>query len=209
MPKIEGIEPSRHVKGRYLLHMEGGTLVKVTENEMVAFALYTGLELEPERLTALQEAAGVSNARALAAKLISHRPLSRKELLGRLEEKGISPNLAASAAHWLEELGMLNDREYAGMIVRHYSRRGYGRKKLEQELYHRGIDRTLWPAALEEATPAEDGIAAFLQTRLRNRDANDPKEIRRVTDALLRRGYSWGQIKEGLQTYGSRVEEWE
>lgn len=205
--RIDSLEESKHIKGRYLVHLSDGSLLKVTDNEVVSFHLCSGKELDEETLSALRTDAGRSNAKALAAKLIGHKPQSRKELLQRLKEKGIAENDAFFAVDWLEDLGVLDDGEYAAMVVRHYSRRGYGRKKLESELYRRGVPRDHWEAALLEASPAEEGIAAFLQTKLRGRDPSDPKEIKRVSDALMRRGYSWPQIKEGLRAYGSEVEE--
>ena len=38
--KLSRLEPSSHVKGRVLLHMEDGSLLKVTENEVLRFSLY-------------------------------------------------------------------------------------------------------------------------------------------------------------------------
>ncbi len=198
---VRAVEPSGHVKGRYLIHLDQGEVLKVTDMEVVAFGLYPGAELDGQTLSDLRQAAAVSNARALAARIISCRPLSRKELLQRLEEKGIAPGDGVAAADWLQELGILDDGAYAASVVRHYSRRGYGQKKLESELYRRGVPREYWEAALQEQSPEQEGIAAFLQNRFRNRDPRDPKEVRRASDALLRRGYSWAQVKEGLSAY--------
>ncbi len=205
--RIDALEESKHIKGRYLVHLSDQSLLKVTDVEVVTFHLYPGRELDEGTLADLREAADRSNARALATKLIGHRPQSRKELLQRMKEKGIAQRDAEAAADWLEELGVLDDGAYACTVVRHYSQRGYGQKKLEAELYRRGVGKEHWAAALSEAEPPENGISAFLQARLRGKNPNDPREIKRVSDALLRRGYSWNQIKEGLRAYGSQVEE--
>lgn len=205
--RIDSLAPSKHVKGRYILHLADQSILKVTENEVVAFSLYPGKELDGETLAELKEAAGESSAKGLAAEMIGRRPLSRKELLKKLGEKGVSPEDGETAADWLEELGALDDGEYAAAVVRYYSQRGYGRKKLESELFRRGVPREFWEAALLEAQPPEDGIDKFLRTKLRGRDPGDPREIKRVSDALLRRGYSWGEIKDGLRRYGAELED--
>ena len=205
--RIEALEESGHIRGRWLVHLSDGNLIRVTENEVVSFRLAVGMELEEDALSALQAAGAGSNARDLAAKLIGHRPQSRRELLDRLKKKGIAEQDALDAADWLEDLGALDDAAYACTVVRYYSQRGYGRKKLESELYRRGVPKDCWEDAMREAEPAEDGIARFLSSKLRGRDPNDPKEIKRVSDALLRRGYSWNEIRNGLLEYGSRIEE--
>ena len=205
--RIDSLAPSKHVKGRYILHLADQSILKVTENEVVSFSLYPGKELDGETMAALKEAAGESSAKGLAAEMIGRRPLSRKELLKKLGEKGVSPEDGETAADWLEELGALDDGEYAAAVVRYYSQRGYGRKKLENELYRRGVPKDFWEAALLEAQPPEDGIDKILRAKLRGRDPSDPKEIKRVSDALLWRGYSWGQIKDGLRRYGAELED--
>ena len=58
--------------------------------------------------------------------------------------------------------------------------------------------------ALEELPPEGGQIDRFLQNKLRGR-APDEKEKKRLTDALLRRGYGWGDVKAGWSRYGAEV----
>lgn len=204
--KIEALEESKHIRGRYLVHLSDQSILKVTENEIAAFHLSPGQELDEATMQSLKEAGTRSNAHSLAAKLISYRPQSRSELVQHMKEKGIAEEDAEEAADWLEELGALDDQAYACSIVRHYSQRDYGQKKIESELYRRGIDKQYWETAMKEAAPPQEGISRVLERKLQGKDPNDPKELRRVSDALLRRGYTWGQIQEGLRAYGSQVE---
>ena len=43
MRRIQRIQPSPHVQGRYLVFFEGEKLLKVTEDEMLRFSLCAGL----------------------------------------------------------------------------------------------------------------------------------------------------------------------
>ena len=207
MKTVQKLEPSRHVRGRFLVWFEGERdPLKVTDNEVVAFALSPGKTLEPEELARLKEAGGLSSAKALGARMLGERPLSRRELIRRLEEKGTAPENAQAAADWLEELGALNELEYARSIVRHYTTRGYGAQKLRQEFQRRGVPRELWDQALEEQSDPVDRVVSFLEKKLRGQ-TQDPKLLKRATDALLRRGFRWEEIKTGLARYGARIEE--
>jgi regulatory protein len=203
--KIERLEPSRHVKGRFLVHMENGDLIKVTEQEVVTFALAVGAELTSEKLDALREAGKQSSAKARAASMVGARPLSRKELTRRLEEKGEDPEHARQAVDWLEELGAVNDADYGRTVARHYSAKGYGPRKIQEELYRRGVPKELWEQAMEEAVSPEEGIDAYLSRKLRGEDLEDPKAIKRAADGLMRRGYRWEDIKAGLRRCGAEV----
>lgn len=207
MKTIEKLEPSRHVQGRFLVWFEGERdPVKVTENEVAAFSLYRGRTLETDELERLLNAGSASSARALGARMLGQRPLSRKELIKRMVDKGVPEADAESAADWLADIGALNELDYARSIVRHYDGRGYGEQKLRQELIRRGIAREHWDAAMAERGEAEDSVLRFLRTRLRGR-APDEKELKRTTDALMRRGFRWDEIKTGLARYGMEIEE--
>lgn len=207
MKIVQKLEPSRHVRGRFLVWFEGETdPLKVTENEVVTFALVPGRTLEEEDLGRLKEAGGLSSAKARGARMLGERPLSRRELTRRLMEKGESPEHAQAAVDWLEELGALNELEYARSIVRHYTARGYGAQKLRQEFQRRGVPREIWDQALEEQSDPVDRVVSFLEKKLRGQ-TQDPKLLKRATDALLRRGFRWEEIRAGLSRYGTEIEE--
>lgn len=207
MKKIEALEPSKHIQGRFLIRFEGEReLLKVTENEVASFSLYSGRELEEDELAALQKAGSLSSAKARGARMLGERPLSRKELVRRLTEKGETPENAEAAADWLADIGALDEAGYARSVVRHYSGRGYGVQRIRQELYRRGIPREFWEDAMEERSDPEERITAFLNQKMRGHE-NDPKQLKRAADALLRRGFRWEEIRTGLNRYGANIEE--
>lgn len=206
MMRVERIEASRHKKGRILVFLEDGACLKITEQELLDFGLRAGDDLDEEALGRLKEAAGVSNTRAAAADLIGKRAMSRRDLERKLQEKGASEAEARYAAEWLEAIGALNDAEYAAALVRHYGGMGYGPARVREKLYEKGVPRELWEEALEELPEDSGQVEAFLQGKLRGR-VPDEKEKRRLTNALLRRGFSWGQVKAAWRRLGEEVQE--
>lgn len=202
--RIDRIEASRHKKGRVLVFLEDGACLKITEQELLDFGLRSGDELSPALLAKLKEAAGVSNTKAAAADLIGKRAISRASLERKLREKGASQAEARYAGEWLEAIGALNDAEYAAILVRHYGQMGYGPRYVQEKLREKGVPRELWDGALEELPEAEEQIDRFLADKLRGRDP-DPREKKRLSDALLRRGYGWGDVKAGWSRYGAEI----
>lgn len=200
MPRIDRLEPSKHVKGRYLVFLDTGTLLKVGEQELLDFGLRPGLVLEGESFDRLVSSSQDSAAKARAARMIGARPLSKAELVKRLVSKGEGPAQAQKAADWLEDLGAVNDGEYAKTIVRHYDRMGYGPQKLREELFRRKVPKAYWEEALEEARPQEEVVADFLASKLRYREITE-KELQRQANALRRRGFGWEAIRAGLSRY--------
>jgi regulatory protein len=170
------------------------------------YSLYTGRLLDEAAFEALKKAAGLYAAKKRALRILGRRQMSRREIIGRLVDKGESLEVAEQTADWLTQIGALNDNEYAASIVRHYAQRGYGEKRIRDELYRRGIDRELWEEALGALPEAEDGAYAYLVSKLKGRplEEDDRKrlaEIKRLTDALCRRGFSWDNARDAVQRY--------
>lgn len=208
MPRIERVEPSKHIKGRYLVFLDTGTLLKVGEQELLDFGLRPGQTLEGEELNRLISSSQDTAAKARAAKMIGARPLSKKELVNRLVTKGEGAASAQRAADWLEDLGAVNDAEYAKTVVRHYDRMGYGPQKLRDELYRRKVPREYWEAAMEEARPQEEAVESFLAAKFRCREVTE-QELQRQANALRRRGFGWEAIRTGLSRYEAELSRWD
>ena len=204
--RIERLESSKHKRGRVLVFLEDGACLKITEQELLDFGLRAGDDLNEATLARLKEAAGVSNVKATAADIIGKRAMSRAALEKKLKEKGASEADARYAAEWLEAIGAINDADYAAMLARHYGEMGYGPARVREKLYEKGVPRELWDEALDQLPDNGEQIDRFLQSKLRGR-MPDEKEKKRLTDALLRRGYSWGDVKAAWNRLGSETRE--
>lgn len=204
---IQELKPSRHVEGRWLAVLEDGSILRVGEGEVVEFALYAGKELSEEETERLQDAAHRSGLKSKAIELLMRKPQSRKELGRKLREWEATDEEIEAICDRMEELGYLNEPEYAGRIVRHYAAKGFGERKIRDELYRRGVPRELWDEALEQIEEEDNAAAidAFLEKKLKG--SHDPKDVKRASDALARRGYRWPEISDALRRYGMEV--WE
>ena len=204
--RIEKIERSKHKQGRVLVHLEGGDLLRITEDELLHFDLYTGLDIDPETVVELKKRAARSETRLRAVNMISARPLSKKELQKRLRDKGAQDADAEAAADWLEDIGALDDLAYAKTIVRHYSANGYGEAKLRDELHRRGVPREHWDEALETAPDPAETIARVIVSKAKGKPLGE-KGRKKLSDLLLRRGFAWRDVKAALSALGEELPE--
>ena len=206
--RVERIERSKHKQERVLVYLEGGDLLRITESELLRFGLSIGLDIDDGTVVELQQSGTRSETRVRAANMISARPLSRRELVKRLREKGALESDAEAAADWLEEIGALNDADYASMLVRHYGGMGYGEAKIRDELYRRGVGRELWEDALAASPDAQETIARVIAQKTKGR-ALDEKGRKRLSDMLLRRGFAWRDVRAALAAYGENATEFD
>ena len=203
---IERIEASRHKKGRVLVFLEDGACLRITEQELLDFGLRSGDELDDKTLQKLKEAAGVSNVKATAADLLGKRASSRRDRERKLQDRGASETEARYAAEWMEAIGAINDADYAAVLARHCADLGYGPQRVREKLYEKGVPRELWDDALDTLPDSAGQIDAFLERKLRGR-VPDQREKKRLCDALLRRGFSWGDIRAAWSRLGAEITE--
>ncbi len=197
---ISKLSPSKRVEGRWLAFLEDGTILRLGESEVIDFALYAGKELTEAQVEQLLVSAHTSSLKEKTLELLSRKPQSRKELERKLQEWEASEEESISICTRMEELGYLNDAEYACRVVRHYSAKGCGVRKLRDELYRRGVPRELWDEALKHAEDPSDTVDAFVAKKLAGKTP-DRKELKKVSDALVRRGFSWSEISAALDRY--------
>lgn len=201
LEKIEALS-----EDKLLLHLEDGSKLRCGPQEMLDFRLRSGMELEERTLEGLREACAYWAVRRRAAALAAEKAMSAGELRRKLREKGASPEMAQKAADWLLDLGVLDERAYAAMVVRHYAAKGYGRKRLEAELYRRELPRELWEEALEEMPDAGAQLDALVRKRLGDATP-DRKEVGRLASSLMRRGYSWEEVRAAIARNRGEVPE--
>ena len=203
---IQELKPSQRIKGRWLAVLEDGSILRIGENQVVDFALYTGKELSEEEAEALQGSAQRQQRKEKALELLARKPQSRWELEKKLAQWGAEEDEVQTVCDRMEQLGYLNDAEYAARVVRHYSAKGFGPGKLRDELYRRGVPREMWQEAMDQAEDPAQSIDAFVAKKLAGKTA-DRQILKKVSDALARRGYRWPDINDALRRYGAETEE--
>lgn len=183
----------------------GGEEIESTLNVVTDLRLYSGRELDQDGLKQLKEASALALAKNHAMEILSRRPMSRKELTDKLVRKGEDEETAAYCADWLEDNGFLDDEAYASAVARHYSAKGYGRGRVKAELSRRGVSRELWEDTLEAMPENDDKLDRFIASRLK--DPEDRDQVRKLSAALFRRGYSWEEIRAALRRFNADTEE--
>lgn len=186
---------------RFTLIFDDGSELKTTLAVVTDYFLRGGIELDGDRYREVYNASTLSLCKARAMRIINTRAMSRKEMRDKLVEKGESPENAEFCADWLCEMGLINDRVYAGSVVRHYAAKGYGAVRIKQELRRHGVPSEYWDEALSEMPQQDDKLERFIASRLS--DPSDRAQIQKISNALYRRGYSWDQIKHALNNFTS------
>jgi len=196
--RIRSVRPFRNDVSRVVVYFEDRTYLTVDALEAKRLKLAPGMEIDAESLPALSEESRRHAARVKAVQITGKRNLSRAELMKKLSEKGFSEEDSSAAADWLCEMGVLDDTAYAELLVRHYRAKGFGDLRVREELRRRGIDRDLIASVLEEnPQDPQNAVIEFLLQKLRGK-ALDEESKRKLSAALMRRGYTFADIQSGF-----------
>jgi regulatory protein len=132
--------------------------------------------------------------RAVALDLLSRKAWTRRDLVTRLRRRGAPAEVAGAVVADLEARGYVDDRAFAAAWAESRARgRGYGSRRLREELLTRGVARPLVEVAVREAFAEADeetrarAVAARRLPLLRR--AAPGQAARRLGTYLLRRGY--------------------
>ena len=137
---------------------------------------------------------GRAAAWAQAVRLLAQREHSRHELAGKLRRKQEADELDESGLNELldelEQLGYLNDRRFAEMLLRSSVGRGHGPMKITYALRDKGIGSSLANEVLAEADPDWQELASWQREKKFGEGIpKDPKERARQQRFLAGRGF--------------------
>lgn len=173
-----------------------GTAMRLYRQTVQDFGLYTGMELTDGEMKKLRDAASEMSAKMRAVRIVSASSVSKQDLQLRLMQKGEDADSAKQAVAWMEELHLIDDSKTAEQIVSRCISKGYGIARAKQMLYEKRIPKELWQEALEDYPDQSDAVYAYIQNHLSDR--SDPKAVKKVIDALIRQGHSYGVIRRML-----------
>lgn len=133
-----------------------------------------------------------------ALKMLERRDYAEGELVDKLRRKGIEEKVSVKVAERLSELGLINDKKFAAILVRHYSARGFGPGRIRSEFIKRRVPRELWDEALSEFPESTDELYNLLLKKLGSKERNR-ENIKKAGASLVRRGFSWGEVSDATR----------
>ena len=139
-----------------------------------------------------------------ALRFLGYRARSAAEIHNHLISRGYSAAAAGAALEKLHSLRYLNDESFArDWAASRFLSRGYGPKKIEQELHSKGIPDAVIHDVLREicGAPSEaERARGLLERKFDKESLADPRVARRAAGFLQRRGYT-SQVIGALLKY--------
>ncbi|NBK78970.1 regulatory protein RecX [bacterium D16-76] len=198
--ELTAAEPRRHRLTQ--LYIDGEEAVKIDTETFLRWGLKPGDEITDEELRELLQESDARRAQEKALYLLGHRAHSKKELTEKIARTAASQEAARAAADRMEELGLLDDGEYARRYAQElFTRKRWGPMRVKQELRLKGIAPEIIEELLEEygdGDAALENMRALLEKKYPGW-AEEEKVRRRAFAALQRMGYPYGDIRRAME----------
>lgn len=161
--------------------------------------LKIGSQISSEELNALSEESNLIKAKQRAFNMLSQQNYTKSQMEKRLSMK-TSPQSAKKATEKMEELGLINDTQYAKDYAESLFRyKLYGKKRIKKCLFERGIEKELIEDTLDELDFSEDFERAVAVANKKYPIVENEKDVKRLFAALVRYGYDYDVIKNVLE----------
>ncbi len=198
--ELTAAEPRRHRLTQ--LYIDGEEAVKIDTETFLRWGLKPGDEITDEELRELLQESDARRAQEKALYLLGHRAHSKKELTEKIARTAASQEAARAAADRMEELGLLDDGEYARRYAQElFTRKRWGPMRVQQEWRRKGIAPEIIEELLEEygdGDAALENMRALLEKKYPGW-AEEEKVRRRAFAALQRMGYPYGDIRRAME----------
>jgi len=142
----------------------------------------------------------LTRAKNTAYRFLTYRPRSRAEIEAKLHDKEFDDGIVRQVLSDLSRLGYVNDRQFARQWTESRIRlRGFGRRRIEQELKVKGVDREIVREVFAEIFGDGKEIETAKQVAEKKSaimKALDPEtRRRRLAGFLERKGFSFDIIR--------------
>ena len=175
------------------------------KGELRLYHIAVGEELSPEDYRTITEQVLPERAKLRAMNLLKSREYTTKQLYDKLKSGDYPENIIRDALGYVESFHYTDDLRYAvNYISGHESTRS--RRRIEQDLLNRGIDRATLEQAWEEweTQGGSQDDQAMIRELFRKRGYDpenaDRKETQRMGAFLMRRGFSGESVRKALFT---------
>lgn len=198
---VTGIEELNNKKVRVFIDNEFAFVLY--KGELRLYGIREGEEIGEGEYLEIMETVLPKRAKLRSMNLLKSRAYTEKQLRDKLIQGEYGEDIIEEAIAYVRSYGYIDDRKYAeDFISCHMADRS--RKKIELDLYRKGIDRKIIKEIMERMAEEGEGPDEFLAAQKllakKNFDPNTAgnKEKQKMSAFLYRKGFNMDIIRRVL-----------
>ncbi len=126
---------------------------------------------------------------------------SEKRLYDKLVEKGFDRKICSEVLAYLVEYGLVDDRRYAERLCQRLMESNTSKRAALQKMLLKGVPIDLAKELLNEAQVDEVAQITEVIEKKYARKLSEDNGYQKVYAALVRKGFSYGNVKTALKKY--------
>lgn len=199
--KITDITPQVHNKQRKSIFVDGKYAFSLDEIDCIKLKI--GDSITKDEIEKLNVESNLSKARSKALDYLSRAPHTKHDLGIKLKNKGYDEQIIDLSLDDLEQMGLIDDMEYATLYIEMAKEKCYGPSKIRYELSHHGVSCDIIDQVMQKdgGTDAMQ-LTELLLTKYRGCDFSDIKVKQRAIRYLASRGFNFDIINEAIRKIG-------
>jgi len=205
--EVTAITASARHQGRFEVLVSGTSIATLSLDAIERLRLRTGAVWTTAIASAAASEEAALHTFDRAANMLAARPRAARDLERQLLRKGEPAVHVAAAIARLATLGAVDDARFARQFIRSkLAGAGLSRRRLQSELWRRGVAREVIDAAIAEVMVEDEvdesaQITEVAAKKLRTLRSLDPATARRRLYAFLaRRGYESAAIRRVMDS---------
>ena len=202
---ITALAGSAKKEGRYVVEVDRKPLATVSLDVIERLQLRVGLLVDEPLAARIVEEAAALGTYDRALNMLAFQARSSRDLRRRLVRKGELEAHADRAVARLVEKGLLDDGQFARQVARSkLVGQGASKRRLQQELFKRGVERPVADEAIAEVLGDErvdegEVVERIARKKLGSLSGLDvATQRRRLYGFLARRGYDSDVIRRAM-----------
>ena len=194
--KITAIEEQKKNKNRKSVFLDGAFAFGIDAFSLYALKLKEGDEIDASQLAEIKRTVLLEEAKAKAIKLLSFRSYTAKDMQKKLLDYTKDPETTDKTMIFLEEYGLVNDKDYARRYASDCLKlKKLGKRSIRMKLLEKGISATLADEILEEFVDKEteeENLEYLLTKKIKGNF--DFKNLQKAKRYAAYRGYGFDEI---------------
>lgn len=198
---ITKIEKQKKNNKRYNLYIAGEFYCGLYDDTILKFGIASGDELSENKLTQIREFDEYIYGKKISFDYLSYRIRTVAEIKKKLKSKDISPVIIDKIIYHLNELGLINDEEFAKqLITEKIKNKPAGKRLLQQKLFEKGISKQVSETAIEKYLTDEDekkmALKIYIKLKPKLKGLEKQKAKQKIYETLARKGFEYDIINE-------------
>jgi len=205
---VTKIEQQKRDENKYNVFVEDRFVFSLIMQDILFFKLKENCEISEETYTYIKDTVIYVKAQDKALKYLGYKKRTEKEIIRKLREYEYDEEIIDRVLEFLKKYDYVNDLEYAQSYIRQVNRLNpKGAMGIGHKLRGLGVsDKNIEKALMNEEFEELDEVIKVLEKKIGDKRSVNLRENKKIQEFLLRRGFSYGIIKDGFSELKIEIE---